>query len=783
MPFKSRNSFFILAVLIIAATVITYSNHFNNAFHFDDSHSVENNAWIRDIHNIPTFFKDGTTASVLPQNQAYRPVVVTSLAIDYWLGNGYNLFYFHLSTFVLFLLQGLLMLYFFKRILQSSGFATAANYIAIVAVAWYLLHPANAETINYVIARSDVQSTFFVVAAFAMYVSSAVCQKWSLYLVPVFIGALAKPTAVMFAPMLLFYVLLMEEQLSLSSIFKKTYFSKTWAAIKKTIPSFVVCAIMYVLVDKLTPKNWEPGGTSPLQYLITQPYVITYYFKTFFLPNHLSADSDWTLLPGIWDIRFFVGLLFIGLMIAAAFIASRRQAWRPVSFGIIWFLLALVPSSSIVPLAEVVNDHRMFFPFVGLVLSVCCSAYLLLKRYTSVFVSKASKPIVAISICLLLAAYAYATFQRNEVWRTEESLWYDVTIKSPNNGRGLMNYGLAKMAKGEFADAEKYFKDALTLVPNYPLLYINMGVLKEATGNIAEAESNFTKGVALSNNSADAYYFYGRFLYNRHRYADALLALNKAIEISPAHMASRELLMNIYQDTGDWEQLKKMAEATLAVSPGNSAALQYLQSSTTKKSKLDLQFEEIRKAPSAEKYLDVSLAFFQAGSYQDCITAANEALKLKPRYAEAYNNIGSAYNALKKFKEAIDPLQKAIEINPGFELAKNNLAYAQRSINAMKDAQQAASTKPTAESYLNLSLSYFNNGMYAECIVACDKALAINPAYDLAYNNKCAAYNELKQWDNAIAVGKKGLEINKNNQILRNNLQVALNAKNNALNK
>ena len=48
-----------------------------------------------------------------------------------------------------------------------------------------------------------------------------------------------------------------------------------------------------------------------------------------------------------------------------------------------------------------------------------------------------------------LAAYAAGTYQRNRIWRNEESLFYDVTIKSPANGRGLMNYGLTQMEKGE----------------------------------------------------------------------------------------------------------------------------------------------------------------------------------------------------------------------------------------------------------------------------------------------------------------------------------------------
>src|SRR4051794_36513093 len=81
-------------VLIITAT---YWNHFNNDFQFDDGHTIVTNAFIRDLGNIPRFFRDGTTFSTLPANQTYRPIVSTTLAIDFWMGGGLVPFYFHLS--------------------------------------------------------------------------------------------------------------------------------------------------------------------------------------------------------------------------------------------------------------------------------------------------------------------------------------------------------------------------------------------------------------------------------------------------------------------------------------------------------------------------------------------------------------------------------------------------------------------------------------------------------------------------------------------------------------
>jgi tetratricopeptide (TPR) repeat protein len=86
---------------------------------------------------------------------------------------------------------------------------------------------------------------------------------------------------------------------------------------------------------------------------------------------------------------------------------------------------------------------------------------------------------------------------------------------------------------------------------------------------------------------------------------------------------------------------------------------------------------------------------------------------------------------------------------------------------------EPVSAKPTAENYLNLSLQYHREGRYQDSINACKKALKIKPDYDLAYNNTCAAYNEMKMWDKAIEACEKGLRINPSLQIMKNNLSRA----------
>ncbi len=770
-----KNKTLVYFLLLISVVTLVYSNHFGNSFHFDDSHAVENNLFIQDINNIPRFFKDATTFSSLPSNQSYRPFVSTSLAFDYWMGKGYNMFYFHLSSFIFFLLQGILMFFFIFKFFNISYKNNWNFYITAAAVAWYLLHPANAETINYVIARSDLQSTFFVVLGFVLYMFSPYCKRTYLYLIPIGIGGLAKPTTVMFAPLLFFYILMFEQKLSLYDIFNKKHYKQLIVVVKKTIPSFIFCAALYLFIGRMTPKSWESGGSSMINYLITQPFVIVHYFTTFFAPFGLSADSDWEPLQSIWNIRFFAGCLFILLMLFISFLFSKDQRLRPISFGILWFFLALVPSSSVIPFAEVLNDHRIFFPYVGLVISVCWAIGLLLMKYKKYFetFSFNYEILVGFIAIVILCGYSFGTVERNKVWNNEESLWRDVTVKSPKNARGLMNYGLSRMGKGDYAEAEKCFTKALAMWPYYYSLHINMGVLKNATGDKVGAENYFKSATQYGGNTPDTWFFYGNFLCGQLRYAEAIPMLVKCIELSPASIGARSILMKAYNDTGDWDKLHEVALSTLQIIPNNPEAMQYLEASKNRKGKIEMTEEEIKKAPSAEKYFNLSLMYYQAGKYEQCINAGLEAVKLKPDYADAYNNLGSAYTLMKQYDKGIAACQKAIEIKPDFQLAKNNLADALNQRDKISKAEISADESPSAGKLLDLSLAYYQRGENEKSIEACKKAIKLKPDFAAAYSNMGAAYNELKQWDKAIEACTKALQIDPEYKLAKGNLNWA----------
>jgi Flp pilus assembly protein TadD len=622
------------ATLVIAGLVVlAYSNHFHNGFQFDDAHTIVNNVFIQKLGNIPQFFQDGATFSSLPSNQSYRPLVSSFLTISYALAGGLKPFWFHFVIFTLFLFEVLLLGYVLHQLLERVLPGPANRWVASIAACWYGLHPANADTVNYIIACSDVISTAGIVASFACYFAFPRGRRCFVYVLPAAIAVLAKPPAAVFAVLFAVYCLLTQE----TKTGGMTRAKRVTSYLIEIAPAFLACGAALLLVEHMTPLHWTGGAGNAWRYLITQPYAALLYFQTFLWPSGLSADYDLAPFATIGDPRFLTGLGFAMLFTGSAIGASICKRTRVIGFGLLWYVVGLLPTS-LLPMAEVMNDHRTFLPYIGLIIAAAGIASLIIKERKSY-----PRPIAvagSFAIILFLCGNAYATNQRNKVWLDNESLWQDVVAKSPGNSRGLMNYGNVLMKKGDYADALGYFRRAQAIAPRYSTLFINIAIAEGANGQSVQAERDFKKALSLAPDNPDSHTYYATWLLKHSRPEEALRLAERAVELAPADIMARDLLVKL---------------RTAVSCPGTAAF-----------------------------YLDQSLEYYQAERFDDSIAAAKLALSLRANYAEAWNNIGAAYNRLGQYDLAAEACKRALRLRPGYELAANNLRFAQQRLPAMR---------------------------------------------------------------------------------------------------
>jgi Flp pilus assembly protein TadD len=547
-----------------------YSNHFHNSFHFDDGTVIQNNAYLRSLKNIPLFFKDAATFSSLPTNAAYRPLTSVSFALDYWRGAGLDPFAFHVTQLSLHLLVGVLIFFFVRRVLLDAGLAARSPWLALFGATLFCVHRVNTETLNFLTLRSEILSTAGVVGSFVFYQYALRWRKSLLWLLPFIAGAFAKQSAIVFAPLFAIYLFLFPKEAGGEAPSPPR---KPWSAwLRLSAPAFVLAGFFYFLQDRLGGSRLLYGSTPPLVYLQTQTFAWLHYLRLFLVPLGLSADADWAAIPHWFDTRVLAGTLFTLLFIASAvFYASRRAAGRAFLFGALWFFVALAPSSSLFSLSEMINEHRPYFPYIGLVLCLtAASGDLLLWRQAlrPASSSRASGVAAALAV-LLLAAHTAGTFERNKAWRNEETLWKSVTEVSPGNGRAWMNYGLVFMARADYANARSCFGRAQALLPNYDVLEVNMGILEGASNLPADAERHFRRAVSLNINIAMANFYFGRWLHENRRDREAAVHLAAAIVESPADLEARHLLMRVYQDLAEKDSACSLARETLRIAPGD----------------------------------------------------------------------------------------------------------------------------------------------------------------------------------------------------------------------
>ena len=767
---------YLIALAMLAAVTSIYSNHFFNSFQYDDTHTIINNENIRSLKNIPHFFKDGSTFSSLPLSQSYRPIVTTTLTIDYWIANGLDTFVYHLDNFAFFVILGWLLFFFYKKILKFHFTDNKSFYLSCYAVLFFMVHPVMAETVNYIISRSVIISTAFVVMAFVFYQYSAISRKYYLYLIPYCLSILAKEPAIMFAPIFLCYLLLFKYELSFTDVFSPSKRKTMARFLKEGIIPMTLCIFLYVFLMGMKPEGFNPGGDSVFQYIITQPKVFCYYLGSLILPLGLNMETDWTTLKDIWNVEFFASLIVIASIFTLAIWTSTIKKYRPVSFGIVWFFLALLPTSSIIPLADVKNDHRMFFPFIGLILAVLWSIYLLIER---IKLNQTQKTVLTLASVVILGMYSYGTFQRNKVWKTEETLWLDVVEKSPQNGKALVNCGLFQMNKGQYEKAEEYYKKALGVSPDYVLLYVNYGRLKQLQGKAAESEILLKKATELRPDIHQPWHFLALFCKEQQMYNLAIKHLEKAVSLSE-YIEGKHELMACYKLTENWMKLKQLVQSILSVNPESAVAKSYMQLVKANDAELASLIEESLQNPTAEKMLELSRRFYHNQDYSKSLNAAIKATELNPRLSDGYNNICACYIELENYNLARVNCETALELNPDNVTSSNNLKNIDVALMGIlsEDHENGSAEEMRKESdYLELSSSSFSSHLYDECIsISKDGLLKFPDSFGL-FNNLCICHTAKGEYDLAEKACLRGLQIVPENETINRNYQEVLKQK------
>jgi len=217
-----------------------------------------------------------------------------------------------------------------------------------------------------------------------------------------------------------------------------------WVAL---LAALIVVGALFArqVVATLLFAETERGTTTaetltPVTYSLTQLKVVTTYLRMFVAPFGLHLDHDYPTATtgGHVFLALVSGLALLGAVGLALWRGARG---RVAAFALLVGLVVLAPTSSFLVLPDVIYEHRFYLPLFGAALTAAVVAERLLRAALP-REDQALWAVLGLTV-LLGGGLAAATSARNAVWKSEVSLWRDVTAKAPGNARAWVNLGLA----------------------------------------------------------------------------------------------------------------------------------------------------------------------------------------------------------------------------------------------------------------------------------------------------------------------------------------------------
>lgn len=456
--------------VLAAATVAAYSNSLDGEFQFDDTTAVVENLAIRDLGVfLRGHFLQGFASG-------RRPVTDLTLAVDYALG-GLDVAAYHATNVLLHLAVVALVFFFTRRTLRRLDF-TDGDALSWWIAGLFALHPVHSQAVAYVAQRSEVLASAFYVAALLLLLHAEerrLTARGVAYYVAALLsfalGLGAKPViATLPAAYLLYGVCFSGPRADERA---EAPLRSPWPFRLALAAPFIAIAAIAVTIQLGGFRGSQEAGfgltsMGPWRYFLTQLPVVVRYLRLLVWPAGQNLDYAFTLSDGLLELRTAASGIALAALAAGAAVLWRRsrskdseaaKAMRFASFGLAWFLLILSPTSSFIPIVDVIEEHRVYLASWG-ILSALAAAGVVGYRRCAGDSARARRGAVAI-VLGTWTALGVGLHLRNEVWRTRLSLWRDVVAKSPTKARAHSNLAGALSNAGDSAGAVEEYRLAM----------------------------------------------------------------------------------------------------------------------------------------------------------------------------------------------------------------------------------------------------------------------------------------------------------------------------------
>jgi len=692
---------FLHIFFIITLGILIYSNTFKAPFVFDDisMYIVENPA-IKDFK----YFLDASRLDETSVDKGFREqfknriVAHLTLAINYKL-HGLNVIGYHIFNLAVHIINALLVYYLVSLTFKAHFFKdrrpaafSDAQYRGMFALFCSLLfvsHPLQTQAVTYISQRLASLAALFYLFSLVLYIKSRLSEsggrRYGYYLLSILAAVSAvKTKEISFTlPLVItIYELMFLE----SSTKKKLFYLIPFYLVIVLIPLSLIRTDSYSfesIISSMGQKSKDPDAIPRLAYLFTQFRVIVTYIRLFFIPVDQNLDYDFPVYSSFLTPEVFLSFLFLFLIFtsgACLFYCSRytynakRYGYRLISFGIFYFFITLSTESSIIPLRDVIFEHRVYLPSAGLIIAVAASVFVI----TGSDKNKTTEKAMTAVLLLIILAFSVAAYARNSVWKEQIALWGDTAKKSPLKARPHYNLGVAYAEKKQFEDAVKEYLMAIQIDPNYYLAHNNLGFIYDKQSKLEDAVKHYAIAIKIKPDFAEAHNGFGLAYEKQSRFEEAVKEFSEAIGIKPDYHEAHYNLGNVYAKQGrTGEAVKEYLEA-VRIKPDYTKAYNNLGVVYSKDGRFDEAIEAFRNASRFQPddfslHYNLGKLYIMSSRFDEAITEYLAGIKLKPDFAELYNDLGVSYLKKGQAEKASDAFKTALKLNPDFAEAVRNL--------------------------------------------------------------------------------------------------------------
>jgi tetratricopeptide (TPR) repeat protein len=658
---------------LIAVTLLAYHNSLGGPFVFDDVPNVRENLKLRQPWPIWEAMWGPLNTGV-----SGRPLVQLSFALNHAM-HGLDVAGYHAVNLLLHLATGFVLFGILGRTLASHRlaprFGRHATPLAFGVTLVWQVHPLLTDTVTYVSGRTEILAALFLLltlygvirgAAAAAAGRRATAKLWYAGAVAsCAVGTGAKEILVA-APLLV----LLYDRLFLADSYRQALRERGWVY-AGLLATLALIPLNLYMADFHRSALVTTDVMSPWDYLKVQSEVLVTYLRLSVWPHPLIIDyAGWPKHPSLSRVLPFA-LLIVTLLILTAVGLIRRT---PAAYAGAWFFLILAPTSSFLPLpTEIATERRMYLPLMGVVALTVLGGYRLLARAAerSPRSRGAAWRVGMAAVAVVVAAGAWRTWARNEVFKDPLALWLDVATRRPNNSRAFDNLAYEYLGRGDIESAKRYYAEAVRIDPSNYTAMNSLATLHMRDRNYDEAVRLLHAALRVRPEYATPYLNLGRIHYERGDLAEAERSLREADRLQSGRPDTLVMLSKVLLAGGETAGAERFARAALQLKPDAAAhdQLGLVLARANRAAEALAAFRTAYRVAPGDRESLTHLAWYLAAAEDPALRNPPEAINIAAQVAQASGGrdvaavdaLALAYAAAGRFGDAAAMGRVALE--------------------------------------------------------------------------------------------------------------------------